>query len=184
MSRPAEDPAIVSFCQSLEEDSTEILQQIGRLRIRAWLYHGGEMPPAAKDCGDVWLDSHDEHAQHWIVKRGERVVAAARACIHATGDGIPDPEAFSGYLHRLIFPVAFFNRLVVDPSASGNQFARLLDLARIDFAGKNNAKSIVVVTHVPCRIRQLYEQGFITLGESTYPLDRPTPSLIVLKRLH
>jgi hypothetical protein len=69
----------------------DTLAEVGRLRITAWEARGPR-PKMAPKVGDTWIDSHDEHAHHWIVAEKGRIVAAARMCVHTSFGELPDNE--------------------------------------------------------------------------------------------
>jgi hypothetical protein len=64
-----------------------------RLRFEVWSAEGVELsnPEAA-----TIADSHDDHAMHWGVFDGTRLVGAARLCLHEALAEAPDGDLFTG----------------------------------------------------------------------------------------
>src|SRR5215831_11977530 len=85
-----------------------VLSEIGRLRITAWEADGAR-PSFAPKRGDVWIDSHDQHANHWVLRDGGFTIAAARMCIHPDVEAMPDRESLVSLDHSLRFPAASLN---------------------------------------------------------------------------
>jgi hypothetical protein len=157
-----------------------VLSEIGRLRITAWEADGAR-PSFAPKRGDVWIDSHDRHAHHWVLRHGSFTIAAARMCIHPDLESMPDRESLVPSDHSLRFPAASLNRLVVHPQYRGSRLSRLFDQARIEYAGRAGAKSILVVTHVKSRLRDLQDAGFVIVQESPHRIVPYAPSFVVVK---
>ena len=67
-------------CTPVVVTDGEMMQQIGRLRIKAWLADG-ELPSFVRSR-DVWLDEHDGHATNLAILRDGHPIAAARICVH------------------------------------------------------------------------------------------------------
>lgn len=158
------------------------LEEIGQLRVAAW-QNDGEMPMAASNCGSIWLDEHDFHAHHWTIKIGEILIASARLCFHVTENNIPDKQYIGAHIINISFPAAFFNRLVIHPSARGNGFTRKLDNLRMELAESRNAASAVANTWSPVRIRQLLSSGWVLLGESPERFIKRSPNFVLTKNL-
>lgn len=131
------------------------------LRVEAWRSVGvlreGEFPP------DICCDKHDEHATHWAVAEEERVIAAARMCIHDTLAALPDAGFFLNLPREIEPPVAAINRLVVKADHQRRGLARRLDEVRIERALEMNCRSVIVVAP-PIRWRPLEQLGFESLG--------------------
>jgi GNAT superfamily N-acetyltransferase len=127
------DPAFVIQHISVVEGtlSSSLLETIGRLRIRAWDANG-ERPAHAPATGSIWLDHHDDTAEHYVVERDGIVVAAARVSLHDREGDLPDAEITAGYTERLKWPVASINRLVVAPEVRRHGLACALDVKRIE----------------------------------------------------
>jgi predicted GNAT family N-acyltransferase len=178
----------MTFCaleiESFAGDETvkETLAEIGRLRVIAWR-SDGEMPIAAGNCSDVWLDEHDLHAHHWIVKIDGVIVAAARLCLHDNGAEIPDCLYLGTFIDKISFPAAFINRLVVHPSSRRKNLSQQLDDARIEFAVKHGAKVVIAATWNPLRVTQLQSHGWEMLGESTVRFVTRAPNYVFIKKL-
>jgi GNAT superfamily N-acetyltransferase len=163
--------------------NAKTLAEVGRLRIVAW-EASGPRPRLAPNTGDTWTDSHDEHAHHWIIREQDEIVAAARMCIHTSFNDLPDHDELSAVRgHKLLWPVASMNRLVVHPDYRRKGLSRLFDLARIDFAESSGAKSVVVTSHPQSRIRGLLELGFDAVGEFSERVVPSAPTIIFVKIL-
>lgn len=139
-----------------------MMQQIGRLRVKAWKADG-ELPLIAKD-DDIWLDEHDDHAMNWAIVQNGRPIAAARACMHARFGELPDLLCLTGYEHCFQEPVTSFNRMVVDPDFRRMGLSKILDEARVKWAQSNGSSSIVVSSHLDHRVHTLERTGFTNLG--------------------
>jgi predicted GNAT family N-acyltransferase len=158
------------------------LEAIGRLRVIAW-EHDGERPKSASNCGDVWLDDHDNHACHWTVKKNGALVAAARVCLHSSGDELPDASYIGDFKQKIVFPAAFFNRLVVHPSARGMGLSGRLDKARLKFATEHGTVTAVVTASKQPRLQQLQAAGWNILGEISERFISKLPNYFLTKSL-
>ena len=88
----------------------EIIERIGKLRVRAWRNDKPEMTEITH-----WLDDFDRTARHWAVVRDGEPLAAARLSVHACMEEVPDYEGYIGvFVTPPPAPIASFNRLVVD----------------------------------------------------------------------
>lgn len=137
------------------------LEVIQRLRVD-WLV------PEAKDGlfpSGRWLDAHDEHALHWIVRDEDRVVAFARLCIHAQISDVPNAEAFS-LADPVESPLGCISRTAIDPAYRGRGISSELDRVRIDAARQASCRSVLAFTHAgSARVAALQRRGFRILGE-------------------
>lgn len=107
-------------------------------------------------------DPHDEHALHWGVFDGGRLVGAARLCIHDQQSDVPDALLFAGI--TLPTPVASMNRLVVLREYRGFGIGRALDQNRVEAARSMGACAIVVgPVDRDRRPEQLQGMGFTLL---------------------
>ena len=70
-----------------------MVREIQRLRYRVWKAEGVTLYDEAS--GSI-ADPHDEHAIHWGVFDGDRLVGAARLCIHDRRADLPDAQLLSG----------------------------------------------------------------------------------------
>jgi GNAT superfamily N-acetyltransferase len=138
-----------------------LLDRIGRLRVRAW---STLIPEAA--AMEIWLDGFEAAARHWVVYRGDELIAAARLSVHQGIEDVPDPECFVGVFREPIpTPIASFNRLVVDPSARELGISRRLDLVRLEAAEAMGCRCAIGSTPAgEKRIRQMVELGFVVVG--------------------
>jgi hypothetical protein len=111
-----------------EITGTDFVEQTFRLRYEIWLRET-KLRAETYTQGTV-KDEHDAHARHWAAFDGERIMAAARMCIHDRQEDTPDAPAFLEI--QLSTPIATINRLVVHDSARNRGIASTLDLCRID----------------------------------------------------
>ncbi|NEO85935.1 MAG: GNAT family N-acetyltransferase [Spirulina sp. SIO3F2] len=158
MLKTTTDPFVV---QEISPRQTQLLQNIGELRIRAW---SSVVPDAAQlTC---WLDNYDATARHWAVFDGEKLIAAARMSIHAHLHEVPEPEVYVGCFPRpLPAPIASFNRLVVDIDYRRRGIAKTLDTLRLEAARHAHCASIVLATPSGLyRVRSLESLGFQCVG--------------------
>lgn len=146
--------------QLCEITGSIIVPRTFRLRYEVWNQEETELRSDIHAQGLI-TDGHDAHARHWAVFDGERIVAAARMCIHPHQDETPDFPAFSQV--RLVTPVVTINRLVVHHLARKLGLASKLDKCRVDAARKDGAKC-VVGTAVENRIASLEKLGFRLVG--------------------
>jgi predicted GNAT family N-acyltransferase len=102
-----------------------MLEEIGRLRIRAW---ATEIPEAS--TMEKWLDSFDPSSRHWIIKQGDILIASARLSVHESVNQVPDRDSYKGMFRQAPpSPIVSFNRLVVAPSSRGLGLSRRLLIA-------------------------------------------------------
>ena len=168
--------------REISASDKRMLEQIGRLRVRAW---ATEVPEVSRTA--VWLDEADATARHWIVVLDSVLVGSGRMSIHATLADVPDAGEYEG-----VFPVppptpvASLNRLVVAPEARGLGLSRRLDLARLEAAEDAGCKSVVGATSSGHRrIEQLESLGFVVIGDrcqvTISPVGlRPRPGKVLL----
>jgi predicted GNAT family N-acyltransferase len=142
------------------------LHAIGKLRVAAWRTEGGT--PSIAAVGDCWLDHHDEHAIHFMLRRGDVLAAAARMCVHESLDDAPDAFALETAERPIPLPAAFFNRLVVEPGFRGQGLSDALDRERLHAASALRVRSVVVTTQAPHRITKLSALGFSDWGRASY----------------
>lgn len=138
-----------------EITGTGFVPQTFRLRYEIWKDEAA-LKPEIHARGSI-TDEHDAHARHWAVLQEERIVAAARMCIHDLQEETPDSPAFSQI--RLRSPIATLNRLVVHRSVRRRGLAALLDVCRIGAARRVGAEC-VVGTAAQARIPSLERLGF------------------------
>jgi GNAT superfamily N-acetyltransferase len=142
------------------------------LRYEVWSAEGVEL--SKPEAGTI-ADSHDDHAMHWGVFDGTRLVGAARLCLHETLAEAPDGDLFAGM--NIPSPVASMNRLVVATSHRGLGIARCLDKVRVQQGRAAGARAMIVTPMVnsQSRIRSLQAQGFLfTFERLGHPSWSPT----------
>lgn len=143
-----------------------------QLRYEVWSAEGVEL--SHPEAGTI-ADSHDDHAMHWGVFNGTRLVGAARLCIHEILAEAPDGDLFTGM--NIPAPVASMNRLVVATSHRGLGIARRLDEARVQQGRAAGARAMIATPLVnsQSRIRSLEAQGFLfTFERLGHPSWSPT----------
>jgi hypothetical protein len=160
----------------------DTLAIVGRLRIIAW-EASGPRPKMAPKVGDTWIDSHDDHAHHWIVMEEGRIVAAARMCVHSKLSELPDCEDLVSCEDKLFWPVASINRLVIHPECRRGGLAALFDAARIGLAVQLGAKSAVGCVHAEERMRGLGDLGFKVVGVAPDRAVPEAPTIVLMKVL-
>lgn len=168
-----------THCRMVDPD---VLEEIGKLRITAW-EASGERPSFAPREGQTWIDSHDDHAEHWVLRTDGHLIAAARMCIHHDLASVPDSEALTGIDIPIPLPVASFNRLVASPSHRGSRLGPVFDRLRLEHARAKGAKAAIAVTHLNSRLRDLRSVGFTILGESPYRIVQSAPSFVALTEI-
>jgi GNAT superfamily N-acetyltransferase len=141
------------------------IQAAQRLRYTVWQSEG----VAIQSSDESIADGHDEHATHWGVYDGNRLVASARLCLHDTLTEVPDARMFIGT--AIPSPAASMNRLVVLKSHRGQGIARPLDEARIEKAGELGARTVIITPiNVSSRKQSLGNLGFQVLtGVAGHP---------------
>jgi GNAT superfamily N-acetyltransferase len=143
--------------------SATLMEEIGRLRVIAW-EADGERPSYLVDGEDCWTDHHDDHADHFVLIKDRKVVAASRLCVHRLDDVLPDQPTIGDAASKLPQPVAFINRLVVHPSNRRQGIAAEMDELRISWARDRGCRTILATTHLGRRLSQLQRSGFEILG--------------------
>lgn len=166
----------------LSRPDADTLAEVGRLRIIAW-EASGPRPKMAPKVGDAWIDSHDDHAHHWIVMEEGRIVAAARMCVHPVLSELPDYEDLVSFEDKFPLPVASMNRLVIHPECRRGGLPTLFDSARVSLAAKLGARSVVVCVHAEGRIRALGDSGFKVVGEAPERAVPQAPTIVFMKVL-
>jgi predicted GNAT family N-acyltransferase len=158
----------------------DTLAEIGRLRIAAWEADGSR-PAFAAASGDSWIDPHDEHAHHWVIRWRDTIVASARMCIHSTLQEMPDCECLVGLEGAILLAAASLNRLVVHPSFRGMHLGPRFDQVRIAKAKQLGAAGTFGTTHAKGRLRDLNDAGFVLLAESPHRIVPQLPSFVLWK---
>lgn len=143
----------------------EDLEAIYRLRVEVWLPILDAVPD--EFASNHWCDDHDNHANHWIIRRKGEIVAAARLCIHENVRDLP-----SGFLYQgspiASGLLASFNRLVVRSDVRREGLSKKLDQVRLDFAreaGCHAAFAYSLAASEEQRLLAFMRQGFRPIGE-------------------
>lgn len=152
-----------NFKPFLVQDQETLNQILYKLRIETWLAMGvfkeGEFKP------EDFVDEHDNHAYHWAIKKDNKVIAAARMCVHNSLQELPDSECYKSITSEMKSPIASFNRLIVTPEYQRNGLGRSLDSSRINEALERNCKTILISATQATRVNSLLAQGFTIIGK-------------------
>lgn len=112
------------------------LDAVWRLRIEAW------EPGALPGLPALDRDDHDAHAHHLVGRIAGEVVAAARLCVHAPIEELPDRACFAGVsLDVWPGPYALLGRRVVHPTARGRGLGTALITRRLEIARARGART-------------------------------------------
>lgn len=139
-----------------------LLDQIGRLRVRAWT---DALP--ARPTTNCWLDGFELASRHWCVFHEGELVAAARMSIHQRIGDLPDAKIYARVLRgSRPGPIVSFNRLVVAPNFRGQGFSDDLDRVRMAAAASVACSSWIANTPTgPWRLMQFRAHGFVPIGD-------------------
>lgn len=163
------DPFTGDFSQlePVQVFDPEILRQIYRLRVDAWIPNGIERENFPHD--EFRDDEDDEPGfQHWAVMNQGMVLAAGRVSIHPSIDDAPAGDLFRYLEFPQIPPFAKINRLVVHPKARRHGLARKLDHVRLGIARDAGARTVLATWARPtgeARYKMLEAQGFIRCSD-------------------
>lgn len=142
-----------------------IVAEIQRFRYQVWKAEGATL---YDETSGMIADWHDEHALHWGVYDQDRLIAAARLCIHDRQSDVPDTSLFAAI--DLPTPIASMNRLVVLREYRGMGLSSVLDGTRIGAAGRSGARVITAAAVTRrSRIDQLQKEGFTFLDGDPAP---------------
>ena len=136
------------------------LEDIASLRAEVWAYQVGNNTFS----GGKWKDKHDEDSIHWgVITEDNRLIAAARLCIHDEVSQFPDYDEISGLVDYLPGPIGMMTRLVVHPEFQKMGISKKLDKIRIEKSIELGAGSIML--QVPTYRRKSIESfGFECMG--------------------
>lgn len=150
-------------CSLLYDPPASVLNQIYRLRVRAWQARTNAFPDMTE-----WRDADDADALHWAIMFGDAPVAAARMTVHARVTDLPNAEIYAGLVpEALPGPIASINRLVVDAAWAGRGLPRVLDQVRIEEAVRRGCRHILGETYAGTRrIAGMEALGFAIIGET------------------
>jgi len=166
--------------EPVEFNDLETLNRICRFRVRVWLSAGMQREDFLS--GDL-KDEHEEHARHWIVRDGERLLASARMCVHKSLANVPNANVYENLGLELLGPFGSINRLVIDPQARGLGLSKQLDKARLRAAVNAECKSIVAWwTPISgnLRLRVLERHGFQRVATPSPRSAPPFGEVVVL----
>jgi len=135
------------------------LPLVCQLRAEAW-EPDGILPPT--------VDEHEAHARHWIAFDGQRIIAAARLCVHEQVIELPEFELCPTSFEHYVGPFGSLNRMVVHPEARGRGLAQQLDRLRLSTAIEMGCHTVVVSTPQG-RSRRLEALGFMVVATFTHP---------------
>jgi predicted GNAT family N-acyltransferase len=158
----------------------ERMEEIGRFRIRAWRNENGINPTFFSQ--EVWIDSIDTNAHHWIITKDDTIVAAARLSFHGCIEEVPYAD-FLHDEHRPLFqksPIASINRLVVDPAFRGRGFAKILDNERINLAANAGSKIMIAFPQLS-RLMHLQKLGFNLISQLENIPEMPERPFFLMK---
>lgn len=145
----------------IDPHDRRLLEQVGRLRVRAW---SAVLPKGAVPT-DCWLDDFELAARHWCVFHDGEPIAAARMSVHSRLEEAPDAAVYEGvFFESPLAPIASFNRLVTDPRFRGRGLSKLLDVVRLSAAREAGCRSVVGVADGRERLAALGNLGFRLLG--------------------
>lgn len=150
----------------------ECMDEIGMLRISSWKNEKGINTEFFAQ--EKWVDDLDKDAHHWVVLCQGQIVASARMSFHDSYASVPystpDYESIFDLYGGL--PIASINRLVVDPAVRGYGLARLLDVARVNFAISNGAK-MITAQPLEGRVSALKQLEFKMIEQMVSPFQIP-----------
>ncbi len=145
------------------------IAEIARFRVRVWRHSGIELGSGPEH--EAWTDLHDQHATHFAIWDGARLVASARLCLHERIEDVPDYERLRKVVHGwpvLPAPIACFNRLVVHPLFRRRGLAEALDRVRLSTAKAMGARSVFLT--VPAyRVNAVKRLGFTVTCRAAAP---------------
>lgn len=131
---------------------------VGLFRRDVWVGEGVSSSWLGEQ--QVWLDSVDDKAFHWMILCDGEIVATARLSLH---DSLEHYSALEHSAHdpvELEDPVAVLGRLVVKREFRGRGIASWLDAERVRRATQLGAKVAVAYAAPGNRIKALESLGF------------------------
>lgn len=158
----------------------DLIEDIGRFRIKAWRNENGVDPGFFSK--DVWIDSLDQNARHWIITKDRIIVAAARMSFHTYVGEVPYAD-FLLEEHLSLFsksPIASINRLVVDPLYRGRGFSKILDNERIKAAKQHGSKVMIAFPQLS-RLHSLEKLGFSLISQLKNIPEMPERPFFLMK---
>ncbi len=147
-------------------DDRERLEEIYNLRVDAWENSSRSDLVNRKLFPNGWTDKQDETAIHFVVEDEKRIVASARLNIVNSIDELIDKAIFEQFSLPEESPIGLFSRLVVLPDYRNLGLSSKLDQIRHEYAKKNNAKFLLVVSGESKRVESLMKRGWTVLGKT------------------
>lgn len=144
----------------IEVSDPAVIAEIYRFRAAVWQGEGFTVNAAP--------DEHANHARHWIVTHGEKLVGTARMCFHNTTDETPASEDIRHLNLAPGEPFAFLSHLVVCPSTRHQGLGTLLDSIRVE-AARAAGVGLVLGRFYEYRVRSLTALGFRSVAEFRNP---------------
>ena len=103
------------------------IEAICRFRVEVWRQMGSLAEGAFPD--GLWRDPIDADCTHWVVMRGDRLVAAGRLSMHESLAQVHQGQEYINTGLQLQGPIAAPDRLVVCPTAQRQGLAwKLMEL--------------------------------------------------------
>jgi GNAT superfamily N-acetyltransferase len=168
------------------DPSTDLLNAVFRLRVRAWRTRVADFPHNLKS----WRDAFDPGAEHFVIAHDGVPVAAARLTVHDRLADAPDGVVYADVPPEIARgPVAVISRLIVGARHAGRGLAPMLDRARIERATAIGCNAIFGATNAgEPRVRQLERLGFRALHvakrQSLGPLSALRPPIVMFLALN
>jgi len=150
--------------QLIDAPSPALLQEVYKLRVRAWRAR----VPAFPCSVDAWSDAFDSGAQHFVFANAGDPVGAARVTIHDAPTSAPDGLIYADVRAAdAPPPIAAFSRLVVCSRYAGAGLSQRLDAVRLAHAAEMGCRSVLVgVSAGEARAAQLRKLGFRELHQA------------------
>lgn len=148
----------------IEVEYPERIIEIGKFRIHGWKNEYGISSTFFSQ--DLWLEDLDQRSYHWIITKGDLIVAAARLSLHSALEEVPYARLLKPE-HRLRFEnkrIASINRLVVDPEFRRAGLSGLLDRVRIERAIAQKA-DVIIAFPQQVRLAPLIKKGFTLIEQ-------------------
>lgn len=164
-------PPTFEFVSFEGSERSDLLDEIGILRVRVWKAAGVEL--ALPLLQGRWLDEADKTARHFAVLDTGKLIAASRLNLYREFRDIPNADWYTSVTVLPRFPVAEITRLVVAPEYQHQGLGKALDDESIALARAWSAGC--VFCDVPdYRIDSLTRRGFRVIQEPKLGIRFPT----------